>query len=65
MGKTMEELFKEIKASDKLMREARKLRTEDEIADFLKRNDCDVSVAEAIVYFDKHSALGRGYIISH
>lgn len=63
MGKTIEEFYKEIKASDRLARKAVSIRTNEEYEQFLKENNCDATPTEAIIYFSKHSSLGKGRIV--
>lgn len=46
--KTMEELFAEIKANQKLKEEALEALQSGTLADFLKAHDCSASVKEAV-----------------
>lgn len=48
--KTMEELFKEVLANDKLKEEAVKAIKADKLADFLKAHNCNASVDEVIAF---------------
>ena len=57
--KTVEEFVKEINGSEKLQKELAEINDEASLKDFLKKNGCEVSVAE----FAKHlKASGEGEI---
>jgi hypothetical protein len=57
--KTVEEFIKEIEKSEALKAELKAVKNDDELAAFLKKNDCGASVKEYLEYAD---SLNEGEI---
>ena len=53
---SVKELYKKIDSSDELKKEVGTLKTEEALAEFLKKNDCGATTAEFCEYLDNENA---------